>query len=305
MGEKEDLIQLRRRMLAADPVPLLDLPDEPAEYTPVTATGRFEHRRAFYVGLRIKHIQGRAEAGYNLIVPFRTSDGRAVVLVNRGWVPRAYKDFPAVRAKYEPNEEVTIRAFVSRSERGPGFATVYSERQDTWLWTDAEAMCDAIDLPHDTPLLTVMDAREDFPDVDTMTFEDFRNELEKQRAAKESQGSATAAEDGRVGSGLSASGPGSGNRKGSLEGIELPIGKSSKDMLRFAVMPEGHLGYAVTWYGIGLVAIFMAVRARRRARDLLDQAFQRGAAAGGGAPPVPLSTPPGSGGAGRGPPGGH
>lgn len=140
---------------------------------------------------------------------------------------------------------------MARSESGPSFVKVYNERQDIWLWTDSEQMCDRMGLPSDTPLLTVLDGREDFPDLETLTFSDFKKQMERAKEIKERN--AAARENGEAYDDVGVGGRGGSNSSGSspwslsssspssfssLTSIEFPIGKNVNEMLRFPTMPE-------------------------------------------------------------------
>ena len=52
----------------------------------------------------------RAHPGYNIIVPLHSSEGegKAVVLVNRGWVPRAYKYVLPIRIVEKKNSNLFL-----------------------------------------------------------------------------------------------------------------------------------------------------------------------------------------------------
>ena len=81
-----DAIETR---IAADPIPLPDFPDVAEhKYAPVAVTGQYGAGEV-HVLVSQKHVG----AGYRVIAPFVTTEGRHV-LVDRGFIPTEAKDAP-------------------------------------------------------------------------------------------------------------------------------------------------------------------------------------------------------------------
>ena len=84
---KESVLAQIESRIAADPEPLPQVVDPEAQrYQPVQLSGEF-----LPGALRVLVSQKQVGAGYRLISPFRTDDGR-VVLLDRGFIPVAQKD---------------------------------------------------------------------------------------------------------------------------------------------------------------------------------------------------------------------
>jgi surfeit locus 1 family protein len=67
---------------AAESGPATPLPANPAPYTKVVATGRFDHGREVLLGIELRG----ATLGAHLVAPL-LRDAAAPILVDRGWVP--------------------------------------------------------------------------------------------------------------------------------------------------------------------------------------------------------------------------
>lgn len=110
---KTALIAEREARLAAEPVPLPAVIDDPDSYNfrPVTVTGRFLHEHELYLAGRNK---GR-RPGYGVVTPLERPDGQ-VILVDRGWVPMELKD-PATRPEGQIEGVVTIAGHCTPAAR--------------------------------------------------------------------------------------------------------------------------------------------------------------------------------------------
>jgi len=85
-------------------------------YTAATVTGRFRHDQEVYV------FWTRANTpGYLVLTPLKRSD-RAAILVNRGFVPAAFKN-PVTRPKGQIDGDVTIRGLLVRRDGRPSMFT--------------------------------------------------------------------------------------------------------------------------------------------------------------------------------------
>ncbi|NBP73229.1 MAG: SURF1 family protein [Alphaproteobacteria bacterium] len=85
---KEAIIAERAERRAAAPIALAEVADEnwkDLEHRRVTLRGRFLHDREMLVWNKVRHGQ----TGFDLITPLRLENG-GTVLVQRGWVPRAW-----------------------------------------------------------------------------------------------------------------------------------------------------------------------------------------------------------------------
>ncbi|WP_247657669.1 SURF1 family protein [Aquabacter sp. L1I39] len=124
---------------------------EASEYLRVTARGRF-------VPGKVALVQAVTALGpgFWLVVPFETSSG-FTVLVNRGYVPGAWKD-PAVRTNPEPAGEVTVTGLLRLTEPGGGFLRANDPVGDRWFSRDVAAIAAARNLGPRAPYFIDADA---------------------------------------------------------------------------------------------------------------------------------------------------
>ena len=84
---KEGLISMRQAELARPPIPLKSpLTVKPVAFRRVEVRGRFLYKKEILVG----PISYYGRAGWHIVTPLQLVSGD-IVLVNRGWVPFAYK----------------------------------------------------------------------------------------------------------------------------------------------------------------------------------------------------------------------
>ena len=101
-----------------------------AEYTHVSATGRFRHDLERFV-----YFPGQGDWGYHVITPLELSDGRAI-LVNRGYVPRQLRD-PSTRIAGSPSGTVTLTGLLRRAPPDrPWYIPAADPKTLTWSWPE-------------------------------------------------------------------------------------------------------------------------------------------------------------------------
>ena len=107
--DKKNLEQVyeNRRQLPPVSLALLDTYEDPL-YLPVEVTGTFDSARYFLLDNQV----WQGQAGYELIMPFRTTEGRWL-LVNRGWIPMIQRDLlPEVKTEIA---EQTLKGTIYRT----------------------------------------------------------------------------------------------------------------------------------------------------------------------------------------------
>ncbi|KAL4295437.1 hypothetical protein GQ457_12G007730 [Hibiscus cannabinus] len=100
--DKIKVLDYRQKRLEMEPLKLNDMSPsseilETLEFRRVVCKGVFDNRRSIYIGPRSRSISGVTENGYYVITPLMPIPGDAEsvqspVLVNRGWVPRSWRD---------------------------------------------------------------------------------------------------------------------------------------------------------------------------------------------------------------------
>jgi surfeit locus 1 family protein len=154
-ASKHELIERVAQRVRAAPVPLPESAQWPAlgareiEYLHVRVPGRYLAGNATRV-----HAATALGAGYWLLVPLRTTEGK-VILVNRGFVPPDWKEEADRRAI--PNE-VVVTGLVRMSEPGGAFLHANEPAQERWYSRDVAAIARARSLADVAPFFIDADA---------------------------------------------------------------------------------------------------------------------------------------------------
>ncbi|KAK9925732.1 hypothetical protein M0R45_022999 [Rubus argutus] len=100
--EKIEMLDYRRKRLEMDPLKFNNVSPstedlDRLEFRRVLCEGRFDEKRSIYVGPRSRSISGVTENGYYVITPLlpisdKAESSQPPILVNRGWVPRSWKE---------------------------------------------------------------------------------------------------------------------------------------------------------------------------------------------------------------------
>ncbi len=64
----------------------------PPEYQRVVVRGVYDYAHTHYIGPRPRSVVGGSQVGYVVITPLVDPDSGRAVLVNRGWVPAAWRN---------------------------------------------------------------------------------------------------------------------------------------------------------------------------------------------------------------------
>ena len=195
IGQREAALIAPARDLGANPE-RLDL-----DFARVRIVGRFLHQHEIHLVAPPR----RGRLGYHILTPMIRDRATALVLVDRGWVPRDRKQ-AASRLEGSPDGPVVISG-IARQPGRPGWFTPDNEPdRNIWYWRDIQA----IEAQRGIDLLPIIVEADGAP-----------------------------------------------NRGG------YPIGGQTR-----IVLPNNHLGYAITWFGlaVGLVAVYIAFHWRRRDR---------------------------------------
>ncbi|UWR23417.1 SURF1 family protein [Sulfitobacter sp. S190] len=133
LDEKLGIIADIDARIAAEPGPLPANPGAEADsYLPVSVTGSFGEGY-----LRVLVSQKDIGAGYRIISPFTTDEGRTI-MVDRGFVPVAREDIPA------PAEDVTLSGNLQWPREIDSFTPEPDLTDNTWFARDVPAMAAAL-----------------------------------------------------------------------------------------------------------------------------------------------------------------
>ncbi|KAH9611434.1 hypothetical protein KSS87_000165 [Heliosperma pusillum] len=254
--DKIKMLDYRKERLEMDPINFnaSSANENPntMEFRKVQCRGSFDEKKSIYVGPRSRSISGVTENGYYIITPLLPVSGdpesvQYPILVNRGWVPRSWRDKAlgssedAEKAKDLPSpspsngekrttwrfwsknveiakeEAPTVRSVeivgvIRESENPSIFVPANDPASGQWFYVDVPAIAQAAGLPKNT--LYIEDVNEN----------------------------------------VSASNP-------------YPIPKDANTLIRSSVMPQDHLNYMLTWYSLSAAVTFMAYKRLRPRRS--------------------------------------
>ncbi|KAJ7975256.1 SURF1-like protein [Quillaja saponaria] len=248
--EKIKMLEYRQKRLELEPLKFTNASPsseerDSLEFRRVSCKGVFDERRSIYVGPRSRSISGVTENGYYVITPLmpipnHPESVQFPVLVNRGWVPRSWKDKflevphggeqplnvqPSLShesgksswwrfwSKNPTNvkDQVTavipieVIGVVRGSEKPSIFVPANDPNSSQWFYVDVPAIARASGLPENT--IYIEDINEN------------------------------------------------GNPSN-----PYPVPKDVNTLIRSSVMPQDHLNYTLTWYSLSAAVTFMAFK---------------------------------------------
>ncbi|KAK1324044.1 Surfeit locus protein 1 [Acorus calamus] len=236
--EKIEMLEYRRKRLETEPIlwnkiTSSDVDLDSLEFKKVMCEGFFDESKSIYVGPRSRSISGVTENGYYIVTPLilvtnHPESVQMAVLVNRGWVPRKWRDesfhlhdgeksssitpphieeveewnpwwkfwskkSKSIKPEEPPSTPIKVVGVVRGNEKPSIFVPANDPSSGQWFYVDISAMARACGLPENTIYV------EDINDS------------------------------------ASASNP-------------YPVPKDVNTLIRFSVMPQDHLNYTMTWY---------------------------------------------------------
>lgn len=245
--EKIKMLEYRQNRLGMEPLKCNEIAPSSAsldssEFRRVQCKGLFDDKMTIYVGPRSRSISGVTENGYYLVTPLKPipEDPESVqspVLVNRGWVPRSWRDRLPEDDKQSPNPSssptpeiaqsswwrfwskkskvveddlpaitpVEVIGVVRGSEKPSIFVPANDPGSGQWFYVDVPAIAKACGLPENT-----------------LYIEDVNEKIDPSNP--------------------------------------YPIPKDTDTLIRSSVMPPDHLNYILTWYSLSAAVTFMAFK---------------------------------------------
>ncbi|CAI9113699.1 OLC1v1014352C1 [Oldenlandia corymbosa var. corymbosa] len=246
--EKIKMLEYRQNRLAAEPLKCDQIAPshqnlESLEFRKVQCRGFFDDTRSIYIGPRSRNISGVTENGYYLITPLSpVSDNpesvQLPILVNRGWVPRAWRDksmeasgddrqpspvsprqektktswwrFWSKEEKSNQEEVQTVNpveviGVIRGSEKPSIFVPANDPSSSQWFYVDVPAIARTCGLPENT-----------------IYIEDINENIDPS--------------------------------------CPYPVPKDVNTLIRSSVMPQDHLNYTLTWYSLSAAVSFMAFK---------------------------------------------
>ncbi|KAL3529118.1 hypothetical protein ACH5RR_008440 [Cinchona calisaya] len=248
--EKIKMLEYRQNRLGMEPLKCdkIEISSgnlDSLEFRKVKCKGVFDEKKSIYVGPRSRSISGVTENGYYLITPLLPIPGnpeslQLPILVNRGWVPRTWREkslqvleddrqpssalsspaqekakssgwrFWSKNTKIVEDEVPTVTlveviGVVRGSEKPSIFVPANDPSSSQWFYVDVPAIARACGLPENTVYI-----------------EDINEKID-------------------------LSNP-------------YPVPKDMNTLIRSSVMPQDHLNYTITWYTLSAAVTFMAFK---------------------------------------------
>ncbi|KAH7653927.1 surfeit locus 1 family protein [Dioscorea alata] len=250
--EKMEMLDYRKKRLEMEPILWNKLKscsgsdlDDSLEFRKVLCEGVFDEEKSVYIGPRSRSISGVTENGYYVITPLfptpnQSDSVQLPVLVNRGWVPRGWRDKDAhnsqdfEKAKMDKksdfenieeapwwkfwskkhtvskNEEpvvtpIRVIGVVRGSEKPSIFVPANDPDSGQWFYVDVPMIACASGLPEDT-----------------LYIEDINENVNPTHP--------------------------------------YPLPKDVNSLINHSVMPRDHLNYVITWYSLSAAVTYMAVK---------------------------------------------
>ncbi|KAL1553689.1 surfeit locus protein 1 isoform X2 [Salvia divinorum] len=247
--DKIKLLDYRQSRLANEPLKANEIvastqSTDSLEFRKVHCKGVFDEKKSIYVGPRSRSISGVTENGYYVITPLIPVPGdpesiQSPILVNRGWVPRSWRDKALNSLEDEPQmsstptstqkspttswwrlgpvrredlEEhvpsvipVEVIGVIRGSEKPSNFVPSNDPNAAQWFYVDVPALADACGLPERTLYIEEI------------------NEHVNPRSP-------------------------------------YPIQKDHNMLIQTSRMPQDHLNYVLTWYTLSAAVTIMAIQ---------------------------------------------
>ena len=198
---------------------MVDAGVEPDEYARVLVEGELETGRTIKIRPRVRSVHGTPVPGSVVLTACKPRRGKGrTIIVNRGWAPEHW---------VEPKGGTCLKTVgvVRRSETPGAFTPANDPAAGAWHWIDRAAVCAAMSLPPDTPMVQLVH------------------------------------DGGRyAGNGYNARGK---RPSGSAE-ASYPAPVALADLRDFKVNPQDHVNYAATWGTLCVATGGLAAWAIRR-----------------------------------------
>ncbi|XAR49491.1 hypothetical protein NMG60_11032716 [Bertholletia excelsa] len=251
--EKIKMLEYRQKRLELEPIggnslaPLSSNLDD-LEFRRVLCKGIFDEQKSIYVGPRSRSISGVTENGYYLItplmpIPSSTESVQLPILVNRGWVPRSWRD-KSIEVSQNDEKPSSIASSSATDD----------ERNSWWRFWSKKPKITEEQVSAVTPIevLGVVRGSEKpsifVPENDPSSSQWFYVDVSAIARACGLPENTIYVED--INENVNPSNP-------------YPIPKDANTLIHSSVMPQDHLNYTLTWYSLSAAVTFMAIKRLR------------------------------------------
>lgn len=246
------MLEYRKKRLEMEPIELnrvgagsVDHDVDSLEFRKVVCEGLFDEGKSIYLGPRSRSISGVTENGYYLItplVPVASEPGslQLPVLVNRGWVPRDWRNRP-----------VEYSQDVDRSSNSKAADVQQDEKSSWWSFWSKKPAAPEVKEPLITPtrVIGVIRGGEKpsifVPANDPNSGQWFYVDVPMIARSCGLPENTIYIED--INEKANATNP-------------YPVPKDVNTLIHYSVMPQDHLNYTITWYSLSTAVTYMAFR---------------------------------------------
>ncbi|KAF9671290.1 hypothetical protein SADUNF_Sadunf12G0032000 [Salix dunnii] len=251
--DKIKMLEYRQGRLAMEPMKFNDISPsseqfDDLEFRRVACKGVFNDKMSIYVGPRSRNISGITENGYYIItplmpVPKNPECVQSPILVNRGWVPRSWKD---KSLEVSQNDEQPSDIAMTCAQG--------SEKSSWWRFGSKKPKTIEEQAPSIVPVEVVGVVRGSekpsifVPENDPSSFQWFYVDVPAIARACGLPENTIYVED---------------INENFNSGCPYPVPKDVNALIRSSVMPQDHLNYTLTWYSLSAAVTFMAFKRLR------------------------------------------
>ncbi|GJU41680.1 surfeit locus protein 1 [Tanacetum coccineum] len=248
--EKVKMLEYKKSRLEMEPINCNKITPsgeniDSLEFRRVVCKGVYDETKSIYVGPRSRSISGVTENGYYLITPLMpvsssTESLQMPILVNRGWVPRSWRDESLkVKVQHEDDHSQSMES------------TATQDSSAWWRFWSKKPNISEDDIPEvklDEVVGVIRGSEKPsifVPANDPTSFQWFYVDvagIARTCGLPENTVYIEAVNDK-----VNPSNP-------------YPIPKDSNALIRSSVMPQDHLNYTFTWYSLSAAVTFMAYK---------------------------------------------
>lgn len=251
--KKMELIEHRQKRLEQDPVLVTSVLPEASdsqskekisslEFRKVVCEGVYDESKSIYIGPRSRSVSGVTENGYYVVTPLmpvqQNGSVQIPVLVNRGWVPRSWRNKSSENSLKATSHENMISSEKDKSKGGPWWKFWLKEPANVKDVDSYFKMVKVIGVVRGSENPNIF-----MPLNDPISGQWFYVDVPAIARAVGLPENALYVEE--IEEAHTASNP-------------YPLPKDASTFVRYSVMPQDHLNYALTWYALSAATTFMA-----------------------------------------------
>lgn len=251
--KKMELIEHRQKRLEQDPLPLTSVLPETSdtqskakisslEFRKVVCEGVYDESKSIYIGPRSRSVSGITENGYYVVTPLmpvqQNGSVQIPVLVNRGWVPRSWRN-----KAYQNSLKATSQENIASSEKD-------KSKSGSWwkFWFKKPANVKDVDSYFKMVKVIGVIRGSESPNIfmplnDPDSGQWFYVDVPAIARAVGLPENALYVEE---------------IEEAHNVGNPYPVPKDASTFVRYSVMPQDHVNYALTWYTLSAATTFMA-----------------------------------------------